>query len=1254
MIDLFRISILLPFFILGGANSQVVEKCGEDISPWHGWLTNCNPDLKPEACVRQGRHCAYCFDDNDSSDDPIGCGLKGALEKNNCQNLYFTSRRTPCQTATTPTECVSAGKHCSWCADENFKKTRCNSANRLDALSCKKIETIEAPPATQTFRTGQHGFSISEGEVHVRAGQSAYLKFNITEPADYPVDLYLAIDLSYSMRNTLESVKEVTQDIFDSFNAEKMGIKVGFGQFIDKVRSPMTEMAHFKYTQHPYQTSPAQKARGLNDAEPPKLYENIAKLDSDKDAVFNKLKPIRVSGNLDGPEGALDAMVQSAACNSTIGWRDNALKLLLVITESWFHHAGDGMGKMAGLIDKNDGACHVDQNGLYRGMDTQDYPSIPQVAELLRQKNIIPIFAIRKDFEKDYSMLQKQFFKSGYVSKLKDNDKQGIINLIHDSIKKIRQSQEMNIISQNPDFEAQICSGFQAKQKKKQKPLKSMKASKLSKTAITTNRIINKNQEKPFNIFTDEVLTSVQREETIEYTTKFDAKSDACDPGKIKEGNYVIKTTRLSDKIDVKVKVVCEFPCQREPKIENSPKCEGHGDFQCGTCFCHKGWKGDTCNRRVKICERADCSGRGEYRGPDLGCECTQGATDRVFGDCCQCDESECPRKGPDNEICSANGDCLCNETKGEMYCKCHPQYGGEDCSCLMSNSTCYDPKNTIGSEGSKQMCNGRGSCYCGACQCEEGWGGPYCEKCTANCPKCSTYSQCIYLKVTKGDSSGKTTQEERQLKECEGELRMYQNLTSVEPNSLTPDNANPDMGTFLCSYYSSATNCKLYYTYKVHPARNGAAAVVEIIHEAEPRCNSKFDFMVLLWAFLAALIIGLLLLCCWKFLFHLQDTNETRIEEESVVAFVNTKTVVAKTSDPAYFAPIVRSGDNKMPYKVHWIAYEGDGSGVTREHSRLLAEKTMVATEKTMVPSGNDMEMSRMENSRLITTVTDSKLAWEHGITTFEVGDTFSEVKLSLDARPFKGRETRLTIELIKVMDYQMAKEMENDVARVSDRYYRLPVHLLRDDDPGVIGFAKPSYVFKESDAIINLPLQRTMGSDNRIIAKIATRDITALGGEDFIAFQNREYTFEDGELLKYVPIDLIPRTKYRENHERSFAVEVLTVSNGSIAKETGSCLVNVITDNELAKITFAKKIIPCLETDKTVRITLFRTNKVDGKSEIKYRTQQITALPDVDYMECEGIVTFENGDYEQTIEIELYANQQQRDEGCTARLKV
>merc|ERR1712066_167943 len=100
-------------------------------------------------------------------------------------------------------------------------------------------------------------------------------------------------------------------------------------------------------------------------------------------------------------------------------------------------------------------------------------------------------------------MLQKQFFQSGYVSKLSDdNQKDALIKLIKGAIQKIRHSQEMNIIAQNADFEGQICSGFKAQQTK------------------------SGGQQVDY---IDKVLTNVQRKEKVPYTVKFDAKRDACD-----------------------------------------------------------------------------------------------------------------------------------------------------------------------------------------------------------------------------------------------------------------------------------------------------------------------------------------------------------------------------------------------------------------------------------------------------------------------------------------------------------------------------------------------------------------------------------------------------------------------------------------------------------------------------------------------------------------------------------------------------
>ena len=80
--------------------------------------------------------------------------------------------------------------------------------------------------------------------------------------------------------------------------------------------------------------------------------------------------PVSVSANRDVEEAQLQAMIESVVCETT-GWRKNSLRILLIITESWFHHAGDGVGKLAGLVDRNDGKCHSVDGKLVD--DEQDY-----------------------------------------------------------------------------------------------------------------------------------------------------------------------------------------------------------------------------------------------------------------------------------------------------------------------------------------------------------------------------------------------------------------------------------------------------------------------------------------------------------------------------------------------------------------------------------------------------------------------------------------------------------------------------------------------------------------------------------------------------------------------------------------------------------------------------------------------------------------------------------------------------------------
>ena len=48
-----------------------------------------------------------------------------------------------------------------------------------------------------------------------------------------------------------------------------------------------------------------------------------------------------------------------------VGWRDSSLarRLVLAITDDEYHYALDG--KVAAIVNRHDGGCHLDEDGFY-------------------------------------------------------------------------------------------------------------------------------------------------------------------------------------------------------------------------------------------------------------------------------------------------------------------------------------------------------------------------------------------------------------------------------------------------------------------------------------------------------------------------------------------------------------------------------------------------------------------------------------------------------------------------------------------------------------------------------------------------------------------------------------------------------------------------------------------------------------------------------------------------------------------------
>ncbi|XP_035772510.1 integrin beta-1-like, partial [Neolamprologus brichardi] len=217
--------------------------------------------------------------------------------------------------------------------------------------------------------------------------QTFDLKFKRAE--DYPIDLYYLMDLSFSMKDDLENVKNLGTDLMREMREITSDFRIGFGSFVEKTVMPYIS------------TTPARLINPCSNNEnctSPFSYKNVLKLTSNGDRFNQLVSQQQISGNLDSPEGGFDAIMQVAVCEEQIGWR-NVTRLLVFSTDAGFHFAGDG--KLGGIVLPNDGKCHL-ENNVYSMSHYYDYPSIAHLVQKLSDHNIQTIFAVTEEFQPVY------------------------------------------------------------------------------------------------------------------------------------------------------------------------------------------------------------------------------------------------------------------------------------------------------------------------------------------------------------------------------------------------------------------------------------------------------------------------------------------------------------------------------------------------------------------------------------------------------------------------------------------------------------------------------------------------------------------------------------------------------------------------------------------------------------------------------------------------------------------------------------
>uniref|UniRef100_A0A3Q0SX57 Integrin beta n=1 Tax=Amphilophus citrinellus TaxID=61819 RepID=A0A3Q0SX57_AMPCI len=328
---------------------------------------------------------------------------------------------------TSCTDCLRRGPRCAWCFKEDFLdgarlSQRCDLPDNLLRRGCA-LEFMEQSEVKVEVNATISSTQVSPRDISItlRPGSAASFVVSVKQLERYPVDLYYLVDVSASMQENLDHLKTVGVALSLRMTEHSSDLWLGFGSFVDKPVSPYINNLLVSVSHG---------------------FHHVLSMTSNMSEFTRVIKRQRISGNMDTPEGGLDAMLQAAVCQRAIGWRPEAKRLLLMMTDQPSHLALDS--RLAGIVVPHDGLCHLEDN-VYKGSTRMDHPSLGQLSDKLLENHIFSIFAVEKQQYQWYEELM-QLLPGSYLGKLGLFQAPNLIDLVVDAYKV--QSTQLHLPSQ--------------------------------------------------------------------------------------------------------------------------------------------------------------------------------------------------------------------------------------------------------------------------------------------------------------------------------------------------------------------------------------------------------------------------------------------------------------------------------------------------------------------------------------------------------------------------------------------------------------------------------------------------------------------------------------------------------------------------------------------------------------------------------------------------------------------------------------
>ncbi|KAM9838271.1 integrin beta-8 [Aulostomus maculatus] len=604
-------------------------------------------------------------------------------------------------TITSCAECLRRGPQCAWCFKEDFldgagPSHRCDLPVNLLRGGCDP-ELMEQSQIKVEVNTTISSTQVSPKgiDITLRPGSEASVIVEVKQLERYPVDLYYLVDVSASMQENLDHLKTVGVALSLRMSEHSSDLWLGFGSFVDKPVSPYINV-------HPSKINNPCSDYEIR-CRPAHGFHHVLSMTGNMSEFTRVIKRQRISGNMDTPEGGLDAMLQAVVCQKAVGWRPEAKRLLLLMTDQPSHLALDS--RLAGIVVPHDGLCHL-ENNIYTGSTTMDHPSLGQLSDKLLENYIYSIFAVEKQQYQWYKELVR-FLPGSYLGKLGLFQAPNLIELVVDAYKRLLSEVTLSVsVDDKADSRYWVS------------------VSPLCPDGSTAK---------------DQSCSGVQPGQTVYFNITIGLRS-CPDDGEDEDVMVMVQPVGYNESTTVRIHSKCGCRCGQARRCHesNQSPCRetiGGADQEQRP---DEGFINDSLRDSNWNCKadgaNVDCSGRGVC---ECGrCVCEQSRLGKIYGKYCEIDDFSCPYEG--GLLCGGRGVCVSGE------CVCEDSWTGDSCGCPISTATCQS------SDGS--LCSGRGRCVCGKCVCNgPQYSGDVCERCPACQSTCQSYWKCVDCHLSRG-----------------------------------------------------------------------------------------------------------------------------------------------------------------------------------------------------------------------------------------------------------------------------------------------------------------------------------------------------------------------------------------------------------------------------------------------------------------------------------------------------------------------